>query len=166
MSTPALPRTSGARHAIGWVLGLGYGAFLALVVLWPSPVDRPVADLLDRVIQELHERGVPAFVDYELIEFTANIALFVPVGIFFGLMIPLRVWYLTLVLSPALSVLIELAQRTLLSERYAAVSDVIANSIGGTIGVLLAWLLRAAVASRDEKVIARAEAQRGRLAEK
>ncbi|WP_461475035.1 VanZ family protein [Microbacterium sp. HJ5] len=155
-----LPSTSGPRHAVIALLAIGYGAFLAFVVFWPSPIDRPVAGILNRAIAELHERGVPSFIDYGLIEACANVALFVPVGLLFGLMVPLRWWPIALLLGPALSASIEFAQRYLLEERYATVNDVIANSIGATVGVLAAVLLRAVVAARDERVIDRHEARR------
>lgn len=142
------------------MLAIGYGIFLALVVFWPSPIDRPVAGMLERVISELHERGVPAFVDYSFIEFTANVALFVPVGFLFGLMLPMRWTVIALLLGPALSGAIEVAQHVLLAERYSTISDIVANSIGSTLGVMVAVTVRAIVAVRDDKVIARHEAQR------
>lgn len=160
MSSPDLPSTSGPRHAIVATFALVYGVFLAFIVFWPSPIDQPVAGLLSRAISELHERGVPAFIDYEFIEFGANIVLFIPVGFMLGLSIPLRWFVLALVLGPMLSAAIEIAQRVLLEERYATMADVIANSIGATIGVLLAIGLRATVALRDDKVIERYEATR------
>jgi len=152
-------RTSGPRAAAVWLLAIGYGGFLAFVVFWPSPIDRPVAGLLTRVIQELHERGVPAFIDYGFIEFSANILLFVPVGLLFGLALPLSWWAVMLLCGPVVSAGIELAQRQLLAARYATVEDVIANSIGATIGVLVALILRVLVAYRDERVIARHESR-------
>lgn len=158
MSRDRVPSTSGPRHALITALALGYGAFLAFVVFWPSPIDRPVQGLLDRAIAELHERGVPTFVDYAFIESFANVLLFVPVGLLFGLMVPLRWWPIALLLGPALSAGIELAQRYLLEERYATVNDIIANSLGATIGVLVAVVLRAVVKARDERVIERHEA--------
>jgi len=157
-----LPRTSGVRHALALLLGVGYGVFLAFVVFWPSPIDQPVAGLLARVIAELHERGVPAFIDYAFIEFAANVALFLPVGLFFGLLLPLRYWALAYVCGPVLSALIELVQLQLLSQRYATVYDIIANSIGAVVGVTLALIVRAVVAQRDDRVIARHEALRTR----
>lgn len=158
--TLRLPSTSGPRHAVIAALAIGYGAFLAVVVFWPSPIDQPVEGLLDRAIAELHERGVPAFIDYSFIESFANMLLFVPVGLLFGLMVPLRWGPVALLLGPALSGLIEVAQRYLLEARYATMDDVIANSIGATIGVCVALVLRTAVAARDERVIERYEAQR------
>lgn len=156
--TGQLPSTSGPRHTLIALLAIGYGAFLAFVVFWPSPIDAPVQGLLERVIAELHERGVPTFVDYGLIEAFANILLFIPVGLLFGLMVPLRWWPVALLLGPALSVLIEVAQRYALEERYSTVQDVIANSIGATIGVFAAVILRAVVKARDERVIERHDA--------
>ncbi|MGV9194703.1 VanZ family protein [Microbacterium sp. MC2] len=156
------PSTSGPRHFLVRLLAVGYGGFVAFVVFWPSPIDRPVAGMLDRVIAELHERGVPGFVDYAFIEFSANVALFIPLGILFGLALPMTWWAVMLLLGPALSGFIELVQSVVLAERYASVHDVIANSIGATIGVLLALTLRAVVAQRDDRVIERWEFERAR----
>ncbi|WP_171013204.1 VanZ family protein [Microbacterium sp. 2FI] len=164
MTDGRLPSTSGPRHTLIAALAIGYGAFLAFVVFWPSPIDQPVESLLNRAIAELHERGVPAFVDYAFIESFANVLLFVPVGLLFGLMIPLRWWPIALLLGPALSGLIEVAQKYLLEDRYSTVEDVIANSIGATIGVFIAVILRAVVKARDDRVIEKHEAQKRRLA--
>lgn len=160
MSSERLPSTSGPRHALVVMLAIGYGAFLAFVVFWPSPIDQPVEGLLDRAIAEMHERGVPTFVDYTFIESFANVLLFIPVGLFFGLIVPLRWWPVALLFGPVLSGLIELAQRELLEARYATIDDVIVNSIGATIGVLVAVILRGVVKARDTRVIARSDAMR------
>ena len=156
--TERLPSTSGPRHALIAFLAIGYGTFLAFVVFWPSPIDAPVQGLLNRVISELHERGVPTWVDYTFIEAFANVLLFIPVGLLFGLMVPFRWWPVALLLGPALSGVIEVAQRYALEARYSSINDVIANSIGATIGVLAAVILRAVVKARDDRVIERHEA--------
>lgn len=155
-----MPSTSGVRHAIAWFLALGYGTVVVFVAFWPSPVDRPVAGLLARVLDELHERGVPAFVDYTFVEFTANVAFFVPVGIAIGLALPLRAFFVMFLLGPAVSIAVELIQGAFLEARYATVHDVVANAIGATLGVAIALALRALVAMRDERVIAQWEARR------
>lgn len=158
--TGGLPSTSGPRHSVIAILAIVYGTFLVFVVFWPSPIDQPVASLLERVIAELHERGVPQFVGYRFIEFSANVLLFIPVGILFGLIVPLRWWPVAFLLGPLLSAGIEVAQRFLLDARYASLSDVVANSIGASIGVLLAVSLRGMVHARDARVIDRYEAMR------
>ena len=157
---PPIVSTSGPRRMIVWFLAIGYGAILLTIAFWPSPIDRPVAGLLDRVIRELHERGVPAFIDYTFIEFSANVALFIPVGLLFSLALPRSWWPVMLLCGPALSALIELAQRELLAERYATLADVVSNSIGATVGVVLGLALRAVVAYRDRRVIANHESTR------
>jgi len=152
-----MPSSSGARYTIIAAIAIFYGTALAFIVFWPSPVDATVRDLIDRTLEELHERGVPGLVDYEFIEFTANILLFIPVGILFGLLVPLRWWPIALLIGPALSGVIEVIQKYLLDERYSSIYDVVANSIGSTIGVLFAVTVWAIVRARDEKVIARYE---------
>ena len=55
---------------------------------------------------------------------------------------------------------IELVQAVALSARFATPMDVLANTAGGYIGALVAFIIRAAVYTRDEKVIARADWER------
>lgn len=151
--------TSGPRHAIVWLLTIGWGMLVAFAALWTSPIDQPVAGSLDRVIEAMHVRGMPSFVDYGLIEFLANIALFIPLGLLFGLVLPVRAWFVMLLCGPALSVAIELIQHVL-PARDASPADVLANTVGSTIGVLIALGIRAVVGYRDRRVIARHCAQR------
>lgn len=153
------PRTSTPRYLLVGVLAVLYGAFLALVAFWPTPIDDPVADLLKRLISELHERGMPSFIDYRFVEFLGNVALFVPIGALIGLALPRRRWVAMLLCGPALSTAVELVQRHFLSDRYASLSDIIANSIGSTLGVLIALAVRGLVEYRDGRVIARHEAR-------
>lgn len=155
-----LPSTSGVRWFFVWLLLLIFGVTAALVVFWPSPVDASIRHEIARVIEELHERGVPAFVNYEFIEFSANVVMFLPIGVVLGLALPVRWCVFAFVLGPAISAGVEYAQLNLLEARYASPYDVIANSIGATIGVVVALLLRGLVSLRDDKVIARYEAER------
>ncbi|MDO9396602.1 MAG: VanZ family protein [Herbiconiux sp.] len=122
------------------LLGL-YSIGVALVVLWPSPVDTDSRGLLTRILRELHERGVPTFVDYSFIEFSANIAMFVPLGFLLALVLGPRLWWLAFFTGVALSVSIEFYQLMALPDRYATVRDVVANSTGGAIGTVLAAAL-------------------------
>lgn len=135
MSSPSSAR--GPRRILIRVMALGYGVFLGFVALWPRPIDESVGDSLSLAIQEGHERGVPGFVDHAFIEFGANILLFGPVGILCALLVGRRLWPVALLMGPALSGVIELVQKFLIEGRYGTVADVIANSIGATLGVLL-----------------------------
>jgi glycopeptide antibiotics resistance protein len=107
------------------------------------------------LLDVLHRNGVPEWFGYTKLEFTANVLMFVPLGFLVSMLLPVRVWWLALIICPGLSVAIELTQAAALSARFATVSDVVSNSTGALIGALLAVVLRAAIYQRDEKIIAR-----------
>ena len=135
------------------VLTAVYVLFVLLVTLWPTTVDRGLDTYIDRILQELYERGVPTFVNYRLIEFSANIVFFVPVGFLGGLLFTYRFWWLAIVSGGLLSVAIELSQRTFLPGRVASVADVVANTSGALVGCLVAVAVRALILHRDTLVI-------------
>ncbi|WP_382307688.1 VanZ family protein [Herbiconiux sp. UC225_62] len=111
---------------------------MLFVVAWPTPVDVGSRGLIFRVLRMLHRHGVPEFVNYNVIEFTANFAMFVPLGFLIALLFGPRWWWAALIICAGLSVAIELYQYLLLPDRYATVRDVVANSTGGTLGAVLA----------------------------
>lgn len=127
-------------------MGIAYFFALMAILFWPSPVDRPIDGALSHLLQWLHSRGVPRWlISYRSIEFTANIALFVPFGVIVALRLPRHRWMLTVVIAAAVSIAVELAQGVFLTARVPALSDVIANTAGGFIGALLVrliWSLR------------------------
>ena len=127
-----------------------------LATMWPTPLDRGFESSIDRFLEVLHRNGVPQWFGYNKLEFSANIVMFTPIGFLVAMLLPSRVWWLALILCPGLSVGIELTQGALLSARFATVNDVIANSTGAIIGIILALALRSIVFARDEKVLARA----------
>jgi VanZ family protein len=150
------PPKSGARKRIA---STGLFACVAVVLaatLWPTPLDRGYSESITRVLDVMHRNGIPQWFGYDKLEFSANIGMFVPLGFLLALLLPQRVWWLALVICPALSIAIELTQAQLLTQRFATVSDVIANSLGAVIGATFAVALRAVVHARDETVIARA----------
>jgi len=63
---------------------------------------------------------------------------------------------MVLLLIPAYSGLIEYTQGQWLAARFASGWDVAANTLGGFLGAILAYLLRAVIHARDRLVIARA----------
>jgi hypothetical protein len=52
------------------------------LTLSPQPIAPDDAELIERVLDVLHRRGYVEWLDYTRLEFLANIALFVPVGVF------------------------------------------------------------------------------------
>ncbi len=135
-----------------WLLA-AYSFLVALVVFTPSPVDKPLRSDLDRILQELHERGLPSFIGYGDVEFLANVAMFVPIGFLAAIALPQKAWPLLLVIGPALSAAIETIQRVVLPERYATLQDIVANGSGAVAGAIIAVVLRLLISHRDRLVV-------------
>ena len=131
-------------------------ALVMLATMWPTPLDQGYATSIDRVLQVLHRNGVPEWFGYTKLEFSANVLMFVPIGFLLTMILPMRVWWLALVVGCGLSISIELIQGAVLTARFATVSDVVSNSIGTVVGAFLAVIIRSLVYSRDQKLIARA----------
>ncbi len=112
-----------------------YLVALVLIVFWPTPVDRPAANDLNNFIAWMHRHGVPTFIGYGKIEFSANIVMFIPMGIIASVWTK-RAWA-GLLVGFAASVCIELGQALFLAERFASVIDVLANTLGAGIGATL-----------------------------
>lgn len=129
------------RQRVGAV-GLGAVLLAALAItLNPTPVDRGRSDTVWSFLDMLHRIGIPESFGYLELEFTANIIMFLPLGFFFALLVGERSWWLALAFPLVLSIGIELTQLILLPERFADISDVIANSLGGWIGVGIAAMV-------------------------
>ena len=109
-----------------------YLLVVALIVF--SPADDSGTGFLDRLGELL---GEPAYV---ALEFTANIAMFVPFGVLVRVAFARLPWWAVLLLGVATTVTIELVQTTL-PGRYSTLSDVIANTLGTAAGLLVVWLL-------------------------
>ena len=130
-----------------------YLVFVLLVTLWPTTVDRPIDPYLYKFLAALHRHGVPGFVNYNFVEFSANVLFFIPLGFFAALVLPYRRMGFAVLLGTAVSVGIELTQKFFLPGRVASVNDVIANTSGAVIGCLVAVLVRMAIKHRDVLVI-------------
>lgn len=132
MESDASPAARTARRAVLRDPRVWLGAYvvvLGAIAFWPVPVDRGASGLLAAI-----ERALP-WLTYDVIEFTANVLLFVPLGILLTLLLARRRWVLPIAL--AATALIETGQALLLAERTPAVTDVIANVLGAGIGMLV-----------------------------
>ncbi|MET0821123.1 MAG: VanZ family protein [Aeromicrobium sp.] len=115
-----------------------YVSALALIGLWKTPVDRDVAVVdLSPVAWTIEHLGLDPRQGYDLVEFTANIALFVPLGVLLLLWWRHRGWPHATAVAFATSLTIEVLQQLIRPERYASARDVAANTLGGAIGGLL-----------------------------
>lgn len=131
--------TPAARRAARWTLA-AYALVLAAALLWPSPIDRPAAGLLRGLIVQAHRLGAD-WVSYRGIEWSANVLLFVPLGLLLVLVLPTRRWWLAPAIGLTVSSAAELTQALLLPARVPSLLDVLANTIGTLIGAVAGVLL-------------------------
>ena len=132
------------RHPFLSLLTFAYLGFVGLVTLTPADEQPDYSALAARVLARLERYPdldpVTARLSVERVEFLANIALFVPVGVFVLLLFGSRLWWVAVAASIALTSAIETAQRSI-PGRVPDPRDVVANSIGALIGVALALVL-------------------------
>lgn len=128
------------RHPFLTLLTGGYVVFVGWLTLTPQPLDADDRALILRVLAALHRRGYVEWLNYDRLEFLANIALFVPIGMFFLLLLGARRWWLVAIGAMALTAFIESAQHRI-PGRFPDDRDLFANSLGGLIGIVAALIL-------------------------
>ncbi|WP_043483883.1 VanZ family protein [Arthrobacter sp. SPG23] len=126
---------------------------LALVAFWPSPVDKPVQGELAGFLVLIHALGIPRWLNYSFIEATANVVLFVPVGVVASQAFPSkRIWQLG-AFGLVISGCMELGQQLFLHDRFASPLDLVTNTAGCVIGAVAArvgiWELKRRRAQRQ-----------------
>lgn len=136
LSTAAVA-TAGRQRAQGRGIRLLliYGAMLALIAFWPVPVDRGAAGLLRTIT-----RTVP-WLTYGVIETTANVLLFVPLGMLLALALPLHRG-LVVPIALATTLVIESGQALLLTQRTPSLRDIVANVIGAMVGLAVVHVVQ------------------------
>lgn len=121
---------------------------VAWITLWPSPVDEGGRSTLLTVLERLHERGVPRWLDYSFVERAANVVMFVPFGALLVVILPPRRWWLALVLPALTSALVEIVQHVALPQRVSSGWDVLANTAGAALGAVAAAVVLALLRRR------------------
>lgn len=126
-----------------------YTAAVALIAFWPVPVDQGMRFVVLHLAAFIRGNGL-LWLQYEHMEFSANVLLFIPLGLLVTLAIgPRPARWLPPLSCLLASVVIEVVQFTMLQQRYPTLSDVIANTLGGVLGWLIALaFLRAANTER------------------
>lgn len=111
---------------------------LGLIAFWPSPVDAPVQGQLASVLGFLHAHGIPAWFNYPFIEASANVVLFIPLGVVATLAFPERPWGEAGAFGLLICACMEVGQLLFLHNRVASPLDIVTNTFGAVIGALLA----------------------------
>lgn len=147
------------RHPILSALTLAYLAVVAWLTLTPVSTTFETG-LLGRLARVLARHPATEWFTFMRLEFIANIAMFVPFGIFLLLLLGRRRWWLAIVLAVVLTASIEFTQQFIPS-RVPDMRDLLANGIGAVVGTLLALALTARSARRARRTSGVGSASRG-----
>ncbi|RFA21775.1 VanZ family protein [Subtercola boreus] len=143
------------RHPALTAFTVVYLGVVAWVTLGPQPLDTQAQGVLYRALRVLGRHASTDWITYDRVEFGANVAMFLPIGLFLLLLLGRRQWWLAIVIGFVMTVSIEVAQ-LYLPGRVSDLRDVVSNTTGATLGVLLALVLTAGKARRIRRERARA----------
>jgi glycopeptide antibiotics resistance protein len=154
------------RHPLLSVVTFVYLGIVGWLTLGPQPLDDEPNGLLFKLLEVLGRHRATDWVTYMGLEFTANIAMFVPVGLFFLLLLGRSNWFAAVLAGIGLTFAIETAQ-IFLPARVSDPRDLLSNSIGALLGVTAALIVTTPKARRlkreaEERRMALAAAARAR----
>lgn len=129
------------------VTGL-YLLAVAWITLDPFPGDPKRNALLDGLLAWFAATPLLSWIDYDVVEFTANIVMFVPMGVLLALLLGRGRRWLALSLGVAASLTIEFIQ-LFEPARVSDARDIIANSLGTIIGICLVLIAGGRRSRRD-----------------
>jgi glycopeptide antibiotics resistance protein len=130
------------RHPVLSTVTALYLGLVAWITLSPEPYDRRLDGFLFRALRSLHRHDGTWWITYSLVEGAANVAMFLPVGMFLVLLLGRSRWWLAVGIGVGLSALIETAQ-LFLPTRVSDVRDLLHNGLGALLGVVLVLILTA-----------------------
>ncbi len=140
------------QHPIISATTVAYLAVVGWLTLTPS-INAPQASWLWWTYRALGRWNPTSWVTFNGVEFVANALMFVPVGVFFVLLLGRSRWWAAIILGIIGSCWIELAQYLWLPERTADARDIFSNGIGMTVGVVIAELITWPVLRRRRRAI-------------
>jgi len=137
-----------AARIVLTALTFGYLWAIAWMTLRARPYGDDIATGLDRLLRWFAEHSSTQWITFDRVEFASNVAMFVPLGILAVLWFGVRGWWTAPVVGAIVSAAIEGTQAVLLSTRVADLRDIVANTLGAVIGMLLMLLLAFLLAPR------------------
>jgi glycopeptide antibiotics resistance protein len=145
------------HHPVLSAVTFVYLGVVGFITLGPQPLDDGSTSLVWRMLRFFSRFEATAWVTYSGLEFWSNVAMFVPVGLFFLLLLGRRRWWLAIVLGVLLTCGIEFAQQFIPS-RVSDPRDILANSVGAFAGVVIALIVTWPAAirrARERRMLAR-----------
>ncbi|MGH1550397.1 VanZ family protein [Leifsonia poae] len=149
MST-TVPAAASRHRVVLFALFAVYLGLLAWAVLWK--LGMPTLDGGTRAVKLVPFVAGDGYGDNTLPEMVANVALFVPFGIYAGLLARRRRWWQVAVAAAMLSVGFETLQ-FVLAVGSSDVTDVILNTTGAVVGVAVLAVVRGAFRERTSSVL-------------
>jgi glycopeptide antibiotics resistance protein len=125
------------RHRLLLAVTAVYVLAVAYITLNPFPADPHRNGLLTALLRWSAAIPALAWIDFLVVEFVANILLFVPMGLLLTLLFGRSRWWLALTLGIAATLLIEFTQ-LFEPARFSDARDLIANTLGTVIGIAVA----------------------------
>jgi glycopeptide antibiotics resistance protein len=125
----------GMRKRVVGLLTIGYSVVIGLMTLGPQP-STPTTQDWARLVIGFVDRHIAASFDYADLEFIGNIALFFPLGLLLILFLGRGRWWVVVLIGIAATCGIEFVQH-FIPTRVPDVRDLIANSTGALVGVLV-----------------------------
>lgn len=127
-----------------------YIVALAVIALWPTHVDSGIDVVHHTVVGRwLLSQNLSPREAYDLIQFSANVLLYLPLGALTMMATTRTRWWHAVALALAVSSVFELLQATLRPGRTADLSDVIANTLGAAVGAGIFVGVRAVTSVRQ-----------------
>ncbi len=139
------------RHPLLSLATLGYLVFVAWLTLTPSSVAPTSSELAMRVLARLQQYDELSWLTYARAEYLANVALFVPVGLFLLLLFGTRFWWLAGAAAIAMTSAIETAQRSI-PGRVPDERDIAANTVGAVVGIVIGVVLTLPATLRRNRI--------------
>jgi glycopeptide antibiotics resistance protein len=127
-----------------------YLVLLAWLVLWRLEI--PYVGATARVVKLVPFVAAPGFGASQPGEVLANVLIFIPFGLYLGLLAPRWPWWCAAAVIAGVSVGFEVTQ-FVLAVGSSDITDVIANTAGGIVGLGLFALARRALRERTDAVI-------------
>jgi glycopeptide antibiotics resistance protein len=146
------------HHPVLSVVTLAYLGVVGFITLGPQPLDDGSTSLVWRLLGFFARFDATSWITYSALEFWSNVAMFLPVGLFFLLLLGRRRWWLAVVLGIVLTCGIEFAQQFIPS-RVSDPRDILANSVGAFAGVVIALIVTWPAAirrARERRILAQA----------
>lgn len=139
------------RHPVLTLVTIAYLGVVAWVTLGPQPLDTAGRGTLRRLLNLFGNHDLTSWITYDRVEFAANVLMFLPIGLFFLLLLGRRQWWIAMLLGFGLTLVIELAQNSI-ADRVSDPRDVLANTIGALIGVIAALVITGPAARRQKRM--------------